>query len=489
MAKVVSVIDIGSNSVRMAIFARTSRFGFYLLEEKKSRVRISEGCYENGGYLQEEPIRRTLNALSGFVQIAKARGSRKILCVATSALRDAPNQKDFIKQVKNQCGLQIRIIDGQKEAYYGALACINLLHKHEGVSIDVGGGSSECAILQDKKIEKLFSLDIGAIRLKELFFDGKEDIQGAKEFIAQALSTLPSELKRECVFGIGGSIRAITKIILKEEGLQFVHGMEIKAQAYIEFCQRIISSSSEMLKEMGFGADRIDSIRSGALIFASFLEFFEAKVVITSGVGVREGVFLENLLRGHNNQFPSNFNPSHRSLIDRFNRKDSKRVAIKKEALRLFDIFASLHHNDPFLKKILSLCASLTCIGESVGSHMQSMHSGYLAFHGLEYGFSFEERVLVKALLEHGGKKLPKEAKNSLVSLTNLRTLTSILTLSKFLVITPSSLTYRLDNEILIIGGASYLAQEQILKNSKIIDFKVRFEEAKINKYHHRIYL
>ncbi|MCE3047019.1 Ppx/GppA phosphatase family protein [Helicobacter kayseriensis] len=490
MPKTVSVIDIGSNSARMAIFARTSRFGFYLLEEKKSRVRISEGSYENQGYLQEEPIRRTLNALNGFVQIAKARGCHKILCVATSALRDAPNKKDFLKRAKEECGLQIRIINGEQEAYYGALACANLLHQTEGVSIDVGGGSSEYAILKNGKIQDLFSLDIGAIRLKELFFDKGDNLEGAQKFIAQALSSLPSQLKSDCVFGIGGSIRAITKIILKDSKTQFFHGMEIQAQAYIAFCQKIISSSSDMLRKLGFGEDRIDSIRSGALIFATFLEHLNAKTVITSGVGVREGVFLENLLRGHHNRFPSNFNPSLRCLLDRFDSKKSKSKLIKKEALRIFDTFSPIHQNDFFLKKILAIASSLACIGESIGSHMQCFHSGYLAFYGLEYGYSFEERNLIRIILEHSSKKLPKENKSDLIPLSNLRLLISILTLSKFLTITPSILTYQLlDEETLFIGGASYLAQEQILKSAKILDFKVRFQEAKMDKYHHRVYI
>lgn len=490
MAKIVSVIDIGSNSVRMAIFAKTSHFGFYLLEEKKSRVRISEGSYENQGYLQEEPIKRTLNALNGLFQIAKSRGSRKILCVATSAVRDAPNRQDFIKRAKQECGLQIKVIDGKKEAYYGALACLNLLHKNEGISIDVGGGSSELAILKNHKIEELFSLDIGAIRFKELFFDKKEEIEQARAFIWQALEALPKGLQSDYVLGVGGSVRAITKIILKDLGLPFFHGIEIEAQHYINFCHQILLSSSERLKNMGFGEDRIDSIKSGALIFSSFLESLQAKIVITSGVGIREGVFLEDLFRGQPHIFPPNFYPSLRAALDRFGNKSNRSKYIKKEALRIFDTLIPPHLDHKTLKRFLSLSASLSCIGESLGSHMQCFHSGYLAFHTLEYGFSIQERQLIQKLLEHSGKKLPKENKNPLITLPQLRMLISILSLAKFLTISPSALKYqRIDESTLLISGASYLAQEQIIKNSKIFDFKIKFEEAKMQSHLQKVYL
>lgn len=474
MAKIVSVIDIGSNSIRMAIFAKTSRFGFYLLEERKSRVRISQGSYKNQGYLQEESIQRTLDALCGFVKIAKSRGSRKILCVATSAVRDAPNRQEFLKKAKKICGLQIRIIDGEKEAYYGALACVNLLPKVDGLSLDVGGGSSECAVLAKGRIGELFSFDVGAIRLKELFLDDQEDFSGARDFIYQAFKQLPYHLKGSCVFGIGGSIRTITKIILKNLGMQFFHGMEIQAQTYIEFCKKILSSSALMLKEMGVSEDRIDSIKSGALIFSLFLEFVEAKVVIASGVGVREGVFLEDLLRG--GKFPDRFNPSLRSLLDRFGSKDSKKL--KKEALRLFDLLSPSGCGG---KEILALCASLSYIGEGMGS--QSLHTAYFAFYGLEYGFSYEQRVAIKIILEGAEKRLPKENQSIFLSVQELRFLTSILTLARFLTVVPSTLDYQLKDRILHISGASYLSKEQILKHSKLIDVPICFEEASNAKF------
>ncbi|EIE29528.1 guanosine pentaphosphate phosphohydrolase, partial [Helicobacter pylori] len=100
MAKITTVIDIGSNSVRLAVFKKTSQFGFYLLFETKSKVRISEGCYAFNGILQEIPMQRAVKALSEFKEIALKYKSKKILCVATSAVRDAPNRLEFVARGK-----------------------------------------------------------------------------------------------------------------------------------------------------------------------------------------------------------------------------------------------------------------------------------------------------------------------------------------------------------------------------------------------------
>ncbi len=127
MAKVTTIIDIGSNSMRMVVLEKSSRFAFNLINETKSRVKISEGCYENNGNLQEAPMQRAFNSLQSFLNISKALKSRKIICVATSALRDAPNAKEFLSKVKNELSLNIRVIDGPKEAYYGGIAAQNLI--------------------------------------------------------------------------------------------------------------------------------------------------------------------------------------------------------------------------------------------------------------------------------------------------------------------------------------------------------------------------
>ncbi len=98
MAKRVAVIDIGSNSVRLAVYEKTSRFAFHLLNESKSRVRLSENAYQNDGNLQELPMQRTIDALKDFLSIIASYKARKTLCVATSALRDAPNKKSFFNE-------------------------------------------------------------------------------------------------------------------------------------------------------------------------------------------------------------------------------------------------------------------------------------------------------------------------------------------------------------------------------------------------------
>ena len=189
MSKVTTIIDIGSNSMRMVVLQKSSRFAFNLINETKSKVKISEGCYENSGNLQEIPMQRAYESLKSFLNISNALKSRKIICVATSALRDAPNSSVFISRIKKDLGLNIKVIDGEKEAYYGGVAALNLLHDNSFVTIDIGGGSTEFCFVKNGKIEKSISLNIGTVRIKELYFN-KDNIEGARKYILEELKTI-----------------------------------------------------------------------------------------------------------------------------------------------------------------------------------------------------------------------------------------------------------------------------------------------------------
>lgn len=441
MAKVTSVIDIGSNSARMAIFRKTSRFGFHLIYEVKSKVRISEGCYENNGILQPAPMQRALSALKEFLRIAKAHKSRKLFCVATSALRDAPNAKEFLARVKKECALNVKVIDGKSEALYGGIACANLLYEKNGITIDIGGGSTECALIRDGKIIDTISLNVGTIRIKELFFDKTEskrhkgDIAGATHYIKQELSKLGAQYKDSVVFGVGGSIRALSKLIMKQTNYPFnrIHGYEYEIAKHKDFFDKIIHAPMHKLESF-VPQDRLDTIRSGTLILSLFLEHLQAKRLITSGAGVREGVFLADMLRNQNLHFPPNFNPSIACLQDRFSLDEKQARALKQSALKIFDALLPLHKCDEELRTLLGIGAYLSQIGVVLNFYQANSHGAYILLNGLEYGFSHAQRIIIELLIQYSDRKIPKQEpllSENLPSLEKLQYLSFIIALAQ----------------------------------------------------------
>ena len=293
----IAVIDIGSNSARVVIYQQLSSNSFKVIYEEKSKVRIGEGAYLKEGYLQDIPLQRAYKALQSFnSQIIKSPNIYKTICVATSALRDAPNSQEFVTYIKKELEIDINIIDGKKEAYYGSLASLHLLPVENGITIDIGGGSTDIGLIKDSKIVDTYSLDLGTVRLKELFSDKVESIEIVEEYINQALNKIPKHFTSSSAIGIGGTARTLSKAIMKYEGndSKTVHNFSYNYENYKEFFSKIVLSNNKLLKELGVSKSRLDTIREGTLIWKKVLEKIQATKVISSAVGVREGIFLEN---------------------------------------------------------------------------------------------------------------------------------------------------------------------------------------------------
>ncbi|MDQ7085410.1 MAG: Ppx/GppA phosphatase family protein [Sulfurovum sp.] len=360
MAKRTAIIDIGSNSARLVIFEKTSHYGFHLICEQKSKVRIGEGAYAKEGYLQPIGIKRAFLTLKAFLYTIKKYEAHKTLCVATSAIRDAPNGKIFVDWIYQELGLPIKIIDGQKEAKYGAISASNLLPIDEGISIDIGGGSSDMALLKQGQIIETYSLNLGTVRLKELFFDHEKDNpyarEEAKAYIKNELQNLPSTFRHALAIGIGGTARTLSKGIMKLSSypLDKLHAFSYSIETYHKYLHAIPLSSMKDLKQFSLKKNRYDTIREGTLIFNQILSHIGAKRVMCSSVGVREGVFLEHLLKEDRLKFPDQINPSVASILDRFKPlvwSEKKRKNRLKIASELYEVLTPVIECEQNYKK------------------------------------------------------------------------------------------------------------------------------------------
>lgn len=414
MSKVTTIIDIGSNSMRMVVLQKSSRFSFSLINETKSRVKISEGCYENNGNLQDIPMQRAYESLKSFLNISHALKSRKIICVATSALRDAPNSKVFISRVQKELGLNIKVIEGEKEAYYGGVAALNLLHDNTFITMDIGGGSTEFSFIRDGKIEKSISLNIGTVRIKELFFN-KDDIEGAKKNILDNLKKifeLGIEIPKKVV-GIGGSIRAFSKIVMAKNDypLDILHGYTYNVKDEVSLFNKIINArNNDDLKSVGVKKDRFDTIKEGTFIFKTILDELNIKEVVTSGVGVREGVYLTDLLRNSNHKFPENFNVSVRSLLDRFQIDEKQSAYLGSNAGKIFDVLKPMHNLDDKFRTLLVIASKLHSIGSTLNFYKSNDNAFDFILNGLNYDFLHKSRVVVAHTIKFSKKSLPSKS-------------------------------------------------------------------------------
>ncbi len=470
MAKNTAVIDIGSNSVRMVIFQKSSRFAFHIVHEAKCQARISESMYKNYSYLQQEPMRRASAAIGDFLDIAKNYSVRKILCVGTSALRDAKNAHEFIKEIKNSYKLDIKVIDGTKEAYYCGIACANLLPSIDSaITVDIGGGSCEISLLNNGKIISNHSLDIGTVRIKELYLD-RGDIDGAISYIDSQIASL--NLSTTTIIGVGGSFRNIAKSIMKtdEYPLKKLHGYRFSAKKLLQVTKDIYSGDDKKLKKLHIKSERADTIGSGALILERIALHQQCKDIISSGVGVREGLYLSDLLRNNRGYFPSNYNPSVRSIIDRFSKNSQISINNTNLTKQIFTLTHKHLNIDIRYKGILSIASKLMDIGSEINIYSGDSHSSYIAINALNYALEHSDIALISHLLLFKKETKSSDIKTDLAELlpskSVLNSLHFILWLSHTInknqnIKTKPQLSFE-NSKLSISGINSHLLQQEI---------------------------
>ncbi len=410
MSKRTAIIDIGSNSVSMVIYEKTSRFAFNLIYESKSKVRLSQDAYKNDENLQKIPMQRTFDALSDYMKVIASLKAKKTLCVATSALRDAPNKKEFLKKVSDKLGLKIKIIDGQKEAYLGGIACANLLPTQENaLTIDIGGGSTEFAFINQKNIEETISLNLGTLRLKELFFDNANEKEAIK-YIDEKLQKLNTITSNKLV-GIGGTMRALSTAIMQEVDFPLIklHAFESDAKRYKNFIDKILVADEKELLKLGIKENRLDVIKTGSIILQRVIKKLSISEIITSGVGVKEGLYLSDLLRHAKDKLPANYNPSVRNILDLYVDDKNYSNNLSKLSKILFDLLQDKLHLATEHRASLSTGALLYPAGSSIHQFSLNKHSYYLLQSSLEYGFTQKQIVLISTLVRYAKRKLPSQ--------------------------------------------------------------------------------
>ena len=161
-------IDIGSNSIRLIIAEVENNKIKNIIYQEKATTRLAANINKTG-ILQEEPFNKSINVLAGFRKALNKYNVEKIKTVATSAVREAANGKEFINAAKNS-GIEISIISGKEEGMLEYLGvCSGFDAGRQPLILDVGGGSSEIIYMQDNNELHTESHKIGVVKMADMF--------------------------------------------------------------------------------------------------------------------------------------------------------------------------------------------------------------------------------------------------------------------------------------------------------------------------------
>ena len=415
----VSAIDIGSNSVRQTIADVSPSGVIRVVDEMKAAPRLGAGLYKRG-MLSEVAIQNTLLVLGRMATLAKQLDVERTEVIATSAVRDAKNGAQFLKLAREETGLHIRILDGDDEArlaFRSALAHFELAIGR-AVVMDIGGGSLELALSVDGLVDRLISLPFGAIRMTEEFLQSSD-----KKGLRKLRKHVRTELRKQLavrhwttarIICSGGTFTTLGSIYLAKHGMESaktVHGTVVP-RVDLEHVVDTLQNMSVVERQgvPGLNAARSDIIVAGLAVAAEVAARVEAKELLISAYGIREGLLLESA-----QVTPAPADPgeardrSVRDLAERSHYEEPHSKHVQKLALQLFDSIGQRLGCEPEDRQLLSDAALLHDIGYHISYDKHNKHSYHLIEHAELLGMTPEEQLVVANLARYHRGAEPKK--------------------------------------------------------------------------------
>lgn len=307
------VIDLGSNSIRLRITQITEGNFLRVTHQLKEYVRLSEDMGPELT-LKQAPMDRTIAALKKFKGIIDGLPNTHVIAVGTAATRQAKNQKEFLKRVQDEVGLELQVITGEREAYLDYLGAAHTLPLQNCLIMDTGGASTELILVQDGQPVNLTSLPFGSVTISQQFHL-EDEITAANLFramtvVEKALSGLDWLLgaRKIPLVCLGGSNRTLAKIARNrwhtDEGdVPDIHGFTLPADDATDIMTELLSKNRLGREAIsGLTSDRSDVIVGGLTPLVLILRICHIGEIIFSNHGLREGCLFEYLARRQEEQ-------------------------------------------------------------------------------------------------------------------------------------------------------------------------------------------
>ena len=431
----VAAIDIGTNSTHLLVAGVDTILGTFSIEQaEKSTTRLGERDPDSGE-LTSAGMDRAFETLRRFRDLAVSHDVEQIVTAATSAVREAPNGREFLQNIQDGLGIDVDLVSGPEEArliYLGVLSGMTFGDRPH-LLLDIGGGSTELILADGRDARALTSTRVGAVRLQRDFV--KDDpippqrrsflqafIQGSLEPAVDKVHRRIKPGEIPILVATSGTAMAIGALAASEDERPplKLHGYRVSRQRLDRVVGKLVTMTPDQRRDLSPINDRrAEIIVPGALILQTTMQMLGVDEFVLSERALREGLIVDWMLRHGLLEDRFSFQSSIRQRtvihqVQRFavNQRRAERVAT--HALSLYDATEGLmHHDDGQGRELLWAAAMLHACGQHINLSAYHKHSWYLIRHGELLGYSEAEHLMVAAIARYHRRSLPKKRHES----------------------------------------------------------------------------
>jgi exopolyphosphatase/guanosine-5'-triphosphate,3'-diphosphate pyrophosphatase len=288
-----AVVDIGSNSVRLVAFERLSRAPIPIYNEKVL-CGLGRGLGDSGK-LNPAGVGLAIKTIRRFMTLVRAmRADAEI--VATAAVRDSSNGREFVRTLERECRARVRVIGGAEEAIFSARGVISAIPTADGVMGDLGGGSLELVEIGGRRTGAHATLPLGPLR----HLDRPRRAPKTIDEIDSALRSLPwlQKLAGRSFFAVGGAWRTFARVHMSQMDypLKVIHQYTALRRQIADLAALLSSLSDGSLEKLeGVSKRRVEALPFAALVLERIIRIANPSRVVFCAYGLREGLLFSRL--------------------------------------------------------------------------------------------------------------------------------------------------------------------------------------------------
>lgn len=408
-ARRIAAIDLGTNSFHAVMVDIYPDGSFRTVDKLKEMVVLAEKGFEES--LSRDAMDRGLEALKRIKFLCDSHQVEKILAFATSAIREAKNGGDFIKEVGEKTGIRVRAISGKMEAEMIGYAIRHsiVLGDEMVLMVDIGGGSVEFIIGNNKEFIYYNSLKLGVARMAAKFVDSdpirKKDIKKLKDHFEKELAEIVKLAKKhkvKTIIGSSGTMENIGEMVagrISATANRSLNELEFYAEDFTDLYSDFIKlDKKQRLKEKGLEEKRVDIINPGMVLLKFLVKEFKIENIKISESALREGMilnYISNQREQLNLDLVANFrDPRRRSiyeLLRKCNWPEAHSRQVANFSMQLFDEFKGVLDLMESDRELLEYASLLHDIGYYISYRKHHKHALYLIRNSDLLGFKEDE--------------------------------------------------------------------------------------------------
>ncbi len=403
-----------------------------ILASEREVTRLGESVFRSGA-VSDEAARATCAVLTKMATLYRRLEVVGVRAVATSAVRDANNQAQFLARASEAVGTPVEIISGREEArliHLGVESVWPQTNKRVLI-LDIGGGSAEIIAAENGRLRDAYSRPLGAVRLREMFLrddpPSPRDLHRMGEFIVEKMEAAARKLRgarwdRAIATAATASAAAGAVARLPRSKREDMDRQRVTSAQVRELYEKLSTLGlPARRKVVGIGPRRAEIIVPGIAVLLAFVREFKLPSFYYSRAGVRDGIIADLAARNVGAEL-SRLSREQRAEVEEMCRRYGVSLSHGRKvadlAGMLFHALQPVHKLPPPTGKLVEAAAYLHDVGHYVSSVAHHKHSWYVVANSDMPGFTDRERLLVAALCRYHRKALPSPTHNSFEPLT-----------------------------------------------------------------------